>query len=117
MILRTRTGWNSEHGVKVLRDTLPLLMTEHEWWMNTANHHLVTINTTCSGTGDDDDWPSIADDYAEPVNDDGAICSYTLNRYHSNATIPRPESYTEDIVTCNETVTVTDPSLCYRNIR
>jgi neutral trehalase len=109
-------GWNTAHGIAVLQQALPLLLAEHDWWMNPANHHVVTVNTTCGGTGDDDDWPSIADDYAKPVSDD-AICSYTVNRYHSNASIPRPEAYTDDVATCNETATVTNPPLCYTNVR
>eukprot|EP00605_Chrysophyceae_sp_TOSAG23-4_P000626 GSChrysophyteH1.ASY1.ANO1.705.1 assembled CDS len=49
-----------------LKYAYPLLQTEYEWWMDEDNGHLVSVST------------------------------YQLNRYFSNSTIPRPESYWED---------------------
>lgn len=52
--------------VSFIREAYKALTIEHDWWMNPLNGHVVDIN--------------------------GQI----LNRYHSNATTPRPESYKED---------------------
>jgi hypothetical protein len=38
----------------ILRQTLPVLLTEHSWWMNSANKHVKKINYTCAAA--DDDW-------------------------------------------------------------
>lgn len=55
------------------------LETEYSWWMNETNGHVITFNNTNTygdGTRVFDTWQ--------------------LNRYHSNASSPRPESYYED---------------------
>ena len=76
--------WSSSEGMAMLQRAYPLLVKEYEWWMDPENGHVVTI-TLASLNGPE---------------------SYTLNRYFSNETSPRPESYTEDVQTAT---TAADP--------
>jgi neutral trehalase len=83
-------GWSSDEGKSVLQQTFSLLEIEYAWWMDAVNGHVVSVTF------------------------DGQL-TYTLNKYHSNRTDVRPESYKEDIETCS--VHTEDPSSCYQNIR
>jgi len=69
----------------------PLLKQEHSWFMHEQNGHAVQIRVNGS--------------------------TYLLNRYHSNDTTPRPESFKEDYETALP-VTLTDQrDALFRNIR
>jgi alpha,alpha-trehalase len=81
-------GTTLEEFVKM---AYPLLKEEHSWFMSVGNGHAVNISL------------------------DGF--TYLLNRYHSNDTSPRPESYKEDYDTAL-LVTLTDQrDALFRNIR
>lgn len=73
-----KVGDQSENGLAMLMKAFPLLEIEYDWWMSEEGGHVVSI-------------------YSEK---DGM--SYELNRYHSNSSLPRPESYAEDIETASE---------------
>ena len=95
-------GWDSPNSTAVLNLAYPMLCAEYQWWMNPNNDHTVELS--------------------QCTQQDGLLC--VLNRYHSNNTLPRPESYLADIETAG--VEVTSPNwntstaqqqLLYRNIR
>ena len=84
----THIGWESNEGLEILETVLPILAKEYQFWMTETNHHLVTIDDV-----------------------------YNLNVYYSNGTTPRPESYKEDLQTCNGLLLPNAQAMCYRNIR
>jgi len=69
----------------------PLLKQEHSWLMRAGNGHVVNIKL-------------------------GGV-SYLLNRYHSNDTTPRPESYAEDYHTAASFTASDQRNALFRNIR
>jgi len=81
--------WSPDDIATLLASAVPLLETEYNWWMDPANGHIVTDLTSQQPKG---------------------AGSYTLNRYYSNGTTPRPESYLED-------VTNGDSKSFWRNVR
>lgn len=85
-----KLGESSENATRMLSRAFPLLQAEHEWWMDANKGHAVKVQ-----------------------GKDGSV--YVLNRYASNSTQPRPESYEEDLSTASSSHRV--PSDIYRNIR
>jgi len=69
----------------------PLLKQEHAWFMRIGNGHAVKISL-------------------------GGF-SYLLNRYHSNDTTPRPESYKEDYITAASVSIPNKRNTLFQNIR
>jgi alpha,alpha-trehalase len=69
---QTNQGKISTSLQSFINTAYPLLVKEYKWWMNHGNGHSVYL----------------------PNPNTGGM--YTLNRYHSNYTTPRPESYLPD---------------------
>lgn len=65
----TALGVQSENATAMLERAFPLLQAEYSWWMDPSNGHVVLVD------------------------------GHVFNRYHSNGTLPRPESYAEDLAT------------------
>ena len=82
-----------------LNSSYYLLQREYSWWMNESNGHVILL-------------PS------KPMDTTGI--QYRLNRYHSNYTTPRPESYAVDYEHSgadNPNTPIDDIYFYYRNIR
>jgi alpha,alpha-trehalase len=69
-------GWSSSEGMEMVEMGYPLLQQEYDWWMSEENHHSVEITDPSDSTK-----------------------SYSFNRYYSQETTPRPESYLYDLET------------------
>lgn len=80
-------GWASVDGVQKIQVALPALLREYAWWMNPLHGHVVVVN------------------------------GFTLNVYHSNSSLPRPESYREDYDACLNNTGSRNISVCYNEIR
>jgi alpha,alpha-trehalase len=66
--------WTADQAGSLLTTALPLLEAEYSWWMDPGNNHVISgLVSQQDGSG-----------------------SFTLNKYHSSGTTPRPESYKED---------------------
>jgi len=74
-----------------LSSAYEVLRREYAWWMASAQGHMVTLTDPHTGT------------------------IYSLNRYHSNYTTPRPESYLADYE--NYQKTPINNTAFYRNVR
>ena len=86
----THTTCTDANMTSFMDHAFPLLEKEYAFWMDTRNGHLVNISSTNSD-------------------------SFLLNRYYSNTTLPRPESYEEDVETSESTAR--NASLLFRDIR
>ena len=78
-------GMESANATALLTYAYPILEQEYAWWMNPANKHI-----------------------SSGIESNGS--EFTLNKYHSNGTTPRPESYVEDSANGNS-------SEYWRNVR
>lgn len=87
-----KLGVGSKNATRMLTRAFPLLLIEYDWWMDSNNGHVVAVQ----GSGGE---------------------TYTLNRYSSNASSPRPESYAEDVGTAAEAGAGRSSADLYDNIR
>lgn len=87
---------NTDAIATLLATAVPLLEKEYNWWMDPVNKHIVSGLTSQQQNNAVSAAAQSGSDSS--ANSDGSVsaATYTLNRYHSNGTTPRPESYVED---------------------
>jgi alpha,alpha-trehalase len=81
-----KLGAYSSNATRILARAVPLLEAEYRWWMDPSTGHVVVVD------------------------------GHSLNRYHSNSSQPRPESYAEDAETA-ASAAGRDPGELYGEIR
>eukprot|EP00981_Chlorochromonas_danica_P013419 scaffold6314_cov273-Ochromonas_danica.AAC.32 len=83
---RNKFGSSSTDLLSFLKEAFNTLEKEYQWWMNPDNKHVLSFSK-----------PTVKTLKKEEESDSaGEEEVYYLNRYHSNGTTPRPESYLED---------------------
>lgn len=87
-----------------------VLSREYSWWMNATTGHSIAFNLSS------DVIPAWEQSALNPSNE-STITVY-LNRYHSNGTTPRPESFAADYENSLQNVrTAAETQAFYRNVR